>query len=109
MGGAMKEPSIFDNDDSERVCTYCKQPKTNHALTCLYGGMDAKVLDYATPAAQLLRKWKDEPDTSVWKNYKRDDLGNPVLSFVPRGPNAEELNSGSLIFGGEPERIAVEE
>jgi hypothetical protein len=92
--------SIFDREaEPAGICPYCKQPKTNHAITCLYGGADPEVLDYSTPAAQLARKWRTEPDESVWRTYRRDESGNPVLSRRAVGlPDVQDLLSERAVF-----------
>jgi hypothetical protein len=79
-----------------KSCIYCKQ-QTGHHETCI----NATDPDRDKPSQQLACKWVNHPSESVWREFRKDDLGNPVLSRIQATPGTDyiaSLNSGSLIF-----------
>jgi hypothetical protein len=71
------------------LCLNCQQDKSHHAPGC---DLDD------SPAAWLKHQWRDNPNQSVWRDFRKDDLGNPVLgSWMQRErENAVELNGSTI-------------
>jgi hypothetical protein len=82
---------VMGMDRQNNFCVYCKF-ESGHGENCFLANMS----DHS-PAAVMARSWSNNPNESVWHNYSRDDLGNPVLVWrVPPRENAVELNGSAF-------------